>query len=335
MNRSPQKAPLVSVVIPNWNGLEFLKVVLPSLKKQTLKEVEVIVVDNGSKDESVVYMEKHYPQVEIVKLERNIGFAGGVNAGMRVAKGEFVALMNNDLELKRDCLAELLAAMRRYPKAGSAVCKMLQYRDRKRIDETGGMASWYGTFHPRGRNELDTGQYDAPDSVFYACGGAAMYRASALKEIGLFDEDFFAYLEDVDWGFRAQLAGWSCEYVPTAVVYHMGGGTTKKLSGFAQRLWARNTCFVIVKNYPLPALVRYFPKLCFAQAKMLLGAIKDRWLGTYFSAQFAALAGLPKMLGKRRTIQKGRQADMHYLNSVISKRFELGSRVLKKPVRTP
>lgn len=334
MNGSAKSSPVVSVVIPNWNGLEFLKVVLPSLRKQTLKGFEVIVVDNGSEDDSVAYVRKQHSAVRVVALDRNIGFAGGVNEGMRAATGEFVALMNNDLELKPDCLAELVAAMRRYPKAGSAVCKMMQYHDRRRIDETGGMASWYGTFRPRGRGELDRGQYDRPDSVFYACGGAGIYRSSVLKEIGLFDENFFAYLEDVDWGFRSQLAGWSCEYVPTAVVYHMGGATTKRLSGFAQRLWTRNTCFVILKNYPFPALVRYAPKLCFAQAKTFVGAIKDGWLGTYFSAQLGFWRGLPRVLGQRRRIQRRRKADMRYLNGIISKRFELGSKLLRKKART-
>jgi GT2 family glycosyltransferase len=315
--------PTASVVIPNWNGLEFLKVVLPSLKKQTLKGFETIVVDNGSDDGSVTYVKKHHPKVRLIELPENFGFPVACNKGMAAAESDYIGLINNDLELHPKWTADMVAALDKYPQAGSLACKMMQYKKRDRIDEAGGFGSWYGLFYPRGREEKDTGQYDTEEPVLYACGGAVMYRKQALAEVGMFDEDLFAYLEDVDLGLRLQLAGWSCEYIPSAIVYHMGGATNKykHVSDFSQRHWARNTRLIIWKNYPFWALIIHSPKLLIAEIKMLVGAIKDHWFKTYLHATAGVFRHLPRTLSKRRKIQRKRTATLRYLNTVISKKL--------------
>ncbi len=321
MNRPATKPPLASLVIPNWNGLKFLKLVLPSLKRQRFKDFEAIVVDNGSDDGSVAYVRKYHPEVRLIALGQNLGFSVACNRGMEAAVGTYVGLINNDLELDPAWLAEMVKGLEKYPRAGSVACKMMQYNRRQYIDEVGGLGSWYGIFYPRGRDEKDRGQYDDETPVLYASGGAVLYRKKMLDQVGLLDEDLFMYLEDVDLGLRAQLVGWSCEYIPTAVVYHVGGGTNKKISGFSQRHWARNTRIVILKDYPFWALVRYAPKLCRAEAKMLIGAVRDGWFGTYLHALAGVFRHLPRTLYKRWQVQRKRIVTRSYLNRVISKRF--------------
>jgi GT2 family glycosyltransferase len=315
--------PSASVVVPNWNGLEFLKIVLPSLKKQTLKGFETIVVDNGSDDDSVAYVKKHHPNVRLIELSENFGFPIACNRGMAAAKSDNIGLINNDIELDPKWMAEMVAALKKYPEAGSISCKMMQYKKRDRIDEAGGFGSWYGLFYPRGRDQKDKGQYDSEQPVLYASGGAVMFRKQALDEVGMFDEDLFMYLEDVDLGLRLQLSNWPCVYTPSAVVYHMGGATNKykQISGFTQRHWARNTRLIILKDYPFWALIRYAPKLWFAEAKLFVGAIKDRWFKVYLHATAGVFRHLPRTLGKRRKIQRKRTATLRYLNTVISKKF--------------
>lgn len=320
ISRQPDKPASISVVIPSWNGLEYLKMVLPSLRKQTVKGFETIVVDNGSTDGSVGYIRKHHPGVTVIALNRNIGFAAGVNRGLAATEAEFVALINNDVELDRNWLQAMVTELQQYPKTGSATSCMLHFDRRTVVDNVGLGYSWFGLPRTLGEGE-PVRDHREPRAVFAACGGGGMYRHAALKDVGLLDEDFFAYFEDLDWGFRAQLAGWACRYVPTAKLYHVNGGTTKRMSGFSQRLWARNSRFVIIKNYPLGVLVWHAPGLVLAELKMLLGAFNDGWLGTYFHSLGAYLWRLPRMLRRRWRIQRRRQVSLRYLNTVISPRF--------------
>lgn len=322
--------PTASIVIPSWNGLKFLKLSLPSLAKQTFKDSEIIVVDNGSDDGSGDYVRRHWPKVKLLEFKEALGFAGAINRGIEVAAGRYVVLLNNDLELDPAWLAEMVDAAKRHPKAGSIAGKMMEYDRRDHIDEVGNITSWYGVVLPRGRGERDTGQYDTEEPVFAACAGAALYRRQALEQVGLLDEDFFAYLEDTDWGFRAQLMGWECWYTPKAKLYHVIAGSNRRISGFFQYQSTRNANWFVIKNFPAAALFRHAPRLAFAQAKTLLGAIRGRWFGTYLRASGAALWKLPKMLVKRRRIQRQRKVSMAYLNTVITNRWTLPSKLLKR-----
>ena len=312
----------VSVVIPSWNGRALLDVVLASLERQSLKPVELIVVDNGSTDGTAEHLRREWPAVEVVALAANAGFAAGVNRGLERARGEFVALVNNDVELHPDFLRELVAGLRGDPGAASAASKMLRFDDRTVIDATGDTLRWSGIALQRGQGERDVGQYDRPERVFSACAGAALYRRSAFETVGMFDEAFFAYLEDVDWGFRAQLAGLGCAYVPTAIAYHVGSATTRregKPDTFFYGLPRRNNVWMVLKNYPASALARSAPVLLVNHAGLVYVAVRDGMARAHWRALSAAARGLPRVLRQRRTIQAGRRVGRRELAPLITR----------------
>jgi len=231
MTQSPTSG-LTSVVIPNWNGAHHLPVCLESLRRQTYPDVEVIIADNGSTDESLELLARDYTKVQVLALGENRGFAGACNAGMQAARGEFVVLLNNDTETDPRWLEQVVAAFQRHPEAGIVASKMLLFDQRDTFHTAGDFYRVDGTPGNRGVWQKDTGQYDREEYVFSACGGSAAYRKITLDQVGLLDETFFFSCEDVDLAWRAQLTGWRCIYAPKAVVYHKrsatGGGVTSK-----------------------------------------------------------------------------------------------------------
>ncbi|MDA0164722.1 glycosyltransferase family 2 protein [Solirubrobacter ginsenosidimutans] len=311
----------VAAVVLSYDGRHLLEIALPSLAAQTLDDVHVLVVDNGSSDGTAEWLAAEWPDVEVVALPVNVGVTAALNAGLKAAAGhEFVALLNNDLELDPNCLAELVGAMRAYPRAGSAGAKLLDFHERDVIDGTGDFLRWTGIATRRGHGQRDAGRYDTPEAVFGACGGAAVYRGAALEDVGLLDAAFFAFSEDVDWALRAQLAGWDCRYVPTAVVYHMGSATLGRgLSDFtAYHLW-RNAIWMIAKDFPPSALIRRSPFIAAGFAMNLAAALKGRKLGVWARAMRDAARGLPGALRRRGTVQRKRRRSLAELDTVISR----------------
>jgi GT2 family glycosyltransferase len=303
--------------------------VLPSLRAQTHAGFRTIVVDNGSTDGTAAHVRERYPEVELVELGHNAGFAAAVNRGVEASgDADLVAVVNNDLELDPGFVEAMAAALRAHPEAGSATAKMLFYDRREVIDGAGDFTSWYAISAPRGRGETDRGQYDSPEPVFSACGGAAMYRRAALAAVGPFDEDFFAYVEDVDWGFRAQLAGWTCRYVPSAVAYHMGGATSGRVPNLSRYLFFRNTLSLVAKNWPASALARNAHRLVLFFAKSVVASIRGRWFGALVRGTRDAFLGLPRTLRKRRAVQRGRRVGLEELNAIVRADYPLESRVL-------
>jgi GT2 family glycosyltransferase len=319
---------VVSVVIPTWNGRRYMDLVLPSLREQTYGDFRVVVVDNGSSDGTAEHVRGQYPEAEVIQLERNEGFAAAVNRGIAASDGEHVAVVNNDLELDPRWLECMVAALRDHREAGSATGKMLFYDRRDVIDGAGDFTSWYAVSAPRGRGETDRGQFDRAEPVFSACGGAALYRRAALEAVGPFDEDFFAYAEDVDWGFRAQLAGWSCRYEPGAVAFHMGAATSSRVPNLARYLFMRNTLAMVAKDWPRAALVRHVHRLALFLAKSLAASVRGRWLGAFLRALRDFLRQLPRTLRKRRAVQASRRVGLDYLDSVVRADYPLESRIL-------
>ena len=312
----------VSVVIPTWNGRALLDVVLESLERQSLAADEVIVVDNGSTDGTVEHLRSRRPSVTVVALGENTGFAAAVNRGIERASGDVVALVNNDIELHPEFLRELVAGLEADPGAASAAAKMLRFDDREVLDAAGDTLRWSGVALQRGQGERDRGQYDAPGRVFSACAGAAAYRRSAFAEVGLFDEAFFAYLEDVDWGFRAQLAGLGCVYVPTAIAYHVGSATTRREGRpdpFFYGLPRRNNVWMVLKNYPGSALLRAAPLLAVNHLGLVYVAVRDGMARAHFAALAAAARGLPRVLRQRREIQRARRVGRRELEPLITR----------------
>jgi GT2 family glycosyltransferase len=310
----------VTAVVLTYDGRELLEIVLPSLAAQTCPDLRLLVVDNGSRDDSLEYLASHWPAVDVVALPDNVGVTAALNRGLEAAAdAEFVALFNNDMEMEPDCLSELVRALREHPEAGSAGAKLVDFHRRDVLDGTGDTLRWTGLATRRGHGEPDDGRYSEPEPVFGACGGAALYRRSTLDHVGLLDESFFAFSEDVDWAMRAQLAGWTCRYVPSAVVYHMGSATIGRgLSDFtAYHLW-RNAIWMIVKDYPAEALVRRAPALAFGFAQNLGAAWWDGKLDVWARAMRDAGRGLPGALKRRRAVQRRRRSSLAELDAVIS-----------------
>jgi GT2 family glycosyltransferase len=313
------KLELISVVIPNWNGKQFLAGCLDSLAQQTYKEIEVILIDNGSIDNSVKFIEDNYPWVRLLRFRENRGFSPAVNEGIKASNGSFIALLNNDTIVDGRWLEELVKALQADDTLGSVASKMLAYHDHTILDGAGDGYRRGGLPGRIGHREKDTGQFDTPRYVLGGCGGAVLYRKSVFAQIGLFDEDYFAYLEDIDLSLRAQAAGFKCLYVPTAVVYHLGCGTTGSgYSPLVVRLSAQNNINTLVKNIPLPLLVKFLPYIFYWQAYyfacvLLLGRQPLAW----FEGNLRALLLLPKMLAKRQKINQTRRVPLNYLEKLI------------------
>jgi GT2 family glycosyltransferase len=307
----------VEIVIPSWNGRELLAAALPTLARQTFQDFLIRVVDNGSSDGTVEYLNAEWPAVEVLAFDTNRGFAPAVNAGLRAATADYVALLNNDMELEPDWLERLVSALDADPVAGAATPKQLSARDRTRIDGAGDVLSWTSAPSRRGFGELDTGQYDTPERVFSACGGAALYRRAALEAVGLLDESFFAYLEDVDWGFRAQLQGWTTVYVPRSIAYHHGGATTNRTPGRERYLVARNHIAFVLKNYPTAWLVRFAPHIAAQLAFMLLSGVRGRQGRLVLRGWRDAVRRAPATLRDRRSIQARRSVALPALEVAV------------------
>lgn len=307
-----------SVIIPNWNGVKFLPACLDSLRAQTYRHLEVLVVDNASSDESVSLIQRDYPEVRLIALTENRGFTGAVNAGIAQAKGSLIALLNQDAEADPRWLEELAYAANAHPEAGAIACKIMLFDQRDRFHSAGDNYRLDGIPVNRGVWQKDEGQYDDKTEVFAACGGAAAYRRRVLDEVGWFDESFFMYCDDVDLAWRQQLAGWRTVFAPRAIVFHYlsasGGGVT------ASYYTGRNTIYVIVKNVPGPLLRKYWPAMLAAQLRISKDALRA-WRGaaarSRLRGQVAGLLTWPRMLGKRRAIQRSRRVPIPYLENLL------------------
>jgi GT2 family glycosyltransferase len=314
----PQPENELTVAIASYNGRGLLEVALASLAEQTFRDFRVLVVDDASSDDTARWLAETWPEVEVLVNHRNRGVTATLNTCLEHPQTPLIGLFNNDVELDPCCLERLVLALHQYPEAGSAGGKLLDFAQRELIDGAGDVFSWTAMGARRGHGERDTGQYDQPRAIFGACGGAAVYRRSALETVGTLDEDFFAFYEDVDWSLRAQLAGLGCRYVPSAVVYHMGSATIGRgLSDFTRyHLW-RNTLWIIAKDLPVSSLLRHAPQLALGQAINLAVATRDRKLGIWLRVWRDALRGLPGILRKRRDVAARRRISASELEAVV------------------
>lgn len=309
---------LLSVIIPHWNGKEFLPDCLNALYGQTYPHIEIIIVDNASHDGSQDYIKSEHPQVHLIELDHNTGFTGACNAGMRVARGEFICLLNNDTAVDPDWAAEVVKAFGQSPNIGSVASKMMLFNQRDHIHTAGDFFTVDGQAGNRGVWEKDDGQYDREEYVFGACGGSSVYRRTMLDQIGLLDHDFFFLLEDIDLSWRAQIAGWQCLYTPSAIVYHhlsaTGGGVT------ASYYNGRNLIFVLVKNYPIELWRKYRWAILRRQWSLFYEALRA-WRGEAARARLrgilAGLRGIPMMLRKRKAIQANRCISADEIEAIL------------------
>jgi len=332
----------VSVIIVNWNGLEHLPECLASLEGQSLPDFEVILVDNGSRDGSLSYLREHHPRVRVVALPENLGFAAGNNAGLAVARGEYVVTLNNDTKAAPGWLAELVATADAHPEAGMVASRILNYFEPDRIDSLGfrvcpdGMSR--GAYRGQSFAQLALGV--APEILFpSACVG--LYRRSMLEEIGFFDPDFFAYCEDTDLGLRARLAGYGALLARDAVVYHKYSMTTGAFSPLKLYLVERNHYFVAVKNFPLPLLLAlpFFTLVRFltqAEAiargtgsggEFLASGSRGACVRALLCGMRDAALALPALIAKRRAVQRLRRLKNREMTALL-RRYGMGFREL-------
>jgi len=319
----------VRVIIPNWNGIAHLTACLETLGAQTYREFETVVVDNASSDGSVALIESKFPAVSVIRLDENKGFGAAMNIALREARNDFVACLNNDTETDPGWLGELVACLERHPRAAAATSKMLAMNERNRIDDCGDILTTYFRAYARGRGEQDKGQYDEEVQVFGASGGASLWRSEVARELGYFDEDLFAYYEDVDLSFRAHLAGYECWYAPKAVVFHAGGGTSRRqASEFAYYHAVRNRWSMIVKNGPAPLLWRSSLRILFAELLSLAKAVTERKTILSLKAHRDVLRALPAWTRRRKEVQRTRRISSRELRRLMSSGYpSLGHRI--------
>ena len=311
--------PFLSIIVPHYNGAHHLRVCFEALRAQTYPHLEIILVDNGSSDESLALTRRDFPEVKIIALPRNFGFAGAVNRGFEQAQGQIIVPLNNDTEVASGWAQALVEALQKYPDAGQVASKILLFDRRDTLHSAGDSFGTDGIPINRGVWRKDEGQFDQDTYIFGGCGGAVAYRRAMLADIGLFDEDLFMYLEDVDLNWRAQLAGYRAVFAPQAVVYHhlsaSGGGVT------ASFYTGRNTIWILAKDLPGAIFRRYWSAIIRTQLKITYEALRA-WRGQAARArlrgQLAGLWGLPRWLAKRRTVQSKKRVTDTYVEALLT-----------------
>ena len=250
-----------TIVIPNWNGMKYLQGCLDSLRAQTQQNFRILMIDNGSEDGSLDFVRSNYPEIRIRAFHRNTGFCRAVNEGIRLSTTPFVILLNNDTVCAPDFVKEMLAGIKRHEKAFSCSARMMQMHAADKIDDAGDLYCALGWAFADGKG-LPAGDRMKEHPVFSSCGGAAIYRRDVFEKIGLFDERHFAYLEDVDIGFRAKRAGYENWYLPKAEVLHAGSAASgSRYNAFKTRLTSRNSIYLIRKNMPVWQILLNLPLL--------------------------------------------------------------------------
>lgn len=311
----------VAVVIVNWNGEPFLEQCLAALMTQTVKPYEIILVDNASSDGSIE-ITRRFPAVRLVALDQNTGFARGNNLAIETAskEAEWIALINPDAFAEPYWLEALLLAAESNPGFDVFASKLVNAADPTMLDGAGDAYHISGLVWRMGHGYPVPISAESEHEVFSPCAAAALYRRSALCEIGGFDEDYFCYVEDVDLGFRLRLAGHRCLYVPQSVAHHVGSGTTGGLhSNFSIYYGHRNLVWTFIKNMPGGLFWMLLP------IHVLLNLVSVVYfsmhgLGTLIlAAKWDALKGIPKMWGKRLKIQSARNASMMNIWRVLDK----------------
>lgn len=307
-----------AVIVPNWNGADFLKDCLDSLLHQTVP-VTIVVVDNGSSDSSRLILESYGEKIVTIYRDRNYGFTGGVNPGIEYAIDnhfDAIALLNNDAKASTNWIAELTKRLR-----GSTgiVTSLIVSIDGKKIDTTGEQLSVWGLPSPASRGKQSS-TFDSKEDeyVFGASGGASLYSVQMLREIGLFDEDFFAYYEDVDISWRAQLSGWKVLFVPSAKVYHHIGATSSRIRGLTSYHTFKNLRLLVLKNTSPSLRKIIYPRFYIAYSLFQLKALFSSNALPMLKGSFAGIMLTPKKMKERRHILSMQKVTDNYILSIMT-----------------
>jgi GT2 family glycosyltransferase len=262
-------------------------------------------------------MLSEWPDVAVLEMAENVGFAAAVNLGVEASEGEYVAVLNNDVRVEPAFLGALVDALGADPSLGSAASRMLDAQRPEMLDGAGDVVGWDGYAARRGRGRAAGEDFAEPARVLSACAGAALYRRAAWEDVGPFADGFFAYMEDVDWGVRAQLRGWNCVYEPRAIAYHLGGATSGRIDGFELYHCHRNMLVMMVRSFPALPLLLHLPLAVARRGASLVRAIRSGHGRTILRAWGAGLARVPSALHARAEIQRRRVRSWRELRSLI------------------
>ncbi len=292
-----------TVIIPNYNGIKYIEACLESLFIGTDTDFEVIVVDNASRDGSLELVKEKFPQVTLIENSENTGFDKAVNQGILASKTPYVILLNNDTRVERSFVHELEKAIEQSHKIFSVSAKMIALHDKDKLDDAGDFYCALGWAFARGKGKKPD-LYDKSCEIFASCAGAAIYRREIFDEIGLFDEEHFAYLEDIDIGYRAQLYGYQNIYAPRAIVYHAGSATSgSRYNAFKTKLASQNSVYIIYKNMPLIQILINLPFLCAGFLIKTLFFIKKGLGKEYISGLVSGIRLSASEKGKRHKVR--------------------------------
>ena len=320
----------VSIVIPSWNRRALVVECLGSLSSQTFRDFAAIVVDDGSTDDTVEILSRDFPEMRVVRLPDNRGFAAAANAGMRAADAPLVFLLNNDMTLAPDCLERLV--QRAEQSDAAMFAPLMLFRDRPDVIYSAGDGQLACGRPVSIGHGCDASGFRHPDRIFGVSAGAALYRRELLDRIGSFDERFGAYFEDSDLNFRARLAGFAAEVVRDAAAYHVGSASLEGRHVWRARQCCRNHALLVVKNMPAGLLVRHAREIIaerFHQNRRVWSVARAEngaWhalaalLGTWFSTA----RQIPHALAERRRIQRMRTLDTAELAALLWTRDEQG-----------
>ena len=305
--------PLVSIIIVNWNDAQWIEACLHSVEQCGWSNLEIIFVDNASTDDSVRLVQSRFPRVNLILNKENLGFARGNNIGIEASSGKYVALLNCDTTVAPGWVTSQVEACEADPKIGICGSKMRLMREPEKLNSVRMVLLPNGLTKHIGDGEIDRGQYDHPRTIFCVAGAGAFCRREMLDQIGLLDEDFFAYYEDLDLSWRAWLRGWKCMYVPTAVLYHYRNVTidrNQSLYWHFRHLNQRNRIWVLLKNFSWGSLLQLSPSLLAYDLVMTGKGLKALLTRSRppveLKARWDALQGLGRTLKKRRAIQQTR-----------------------------
>lgn len=311
-----------SVIIPNWNGRYLLEDCLLSLSKQSFKNFEIILVDNGSIDDSLEYVESNFPRVRVLKLRKNFGFAKAINEGVEASNAEYVVLLNNDTAVNKNWLESLIECASEHPEVISVNSKLLNFYHKKIIDGVGILINEVGQARSIGWQEEDRGHYEKESYIFGATGGASLFKREDFIKLGRFDESYFMYSEEVDLAFRAQFAGFKSIFCPKAIVYHKHKATSKKLLSHIEYWQFRNMTQTIIKDFPASILLKRWRwlKIILVHFNTIFYQLKNGYLWPPILADFWILLHLSQLLKKRREIQKNRKVSDEYIESFFKEK---------------
>lgn len=307
-------SPTVSIVIPNWNGQHLLPRCLTALNGQTYRDFEIIVVDNGSVDQSCVLVARDFPEIRILRLPENTGFAYACNKGIRASDATYIVLLNNDTQACPQWLECLVKTIVASPVDVACISsKMLKMDDPSLIDDAGDYLTWRGAAFKRGHNQAAV-NFSHSEEIMLPCAGAALYRRSVLMEMEGFDDRFYSYLEDVDLGLRIRLSGHRCWYAADAEILHVGHGSVIATDLYVF-LTTRNRMFLFAKNIPMLLLLMRLPSLIYGWLFFLL-VHRGRWM--YWRGTAAFLKGIPYVLRKRRAQRLNTKLTRPEINRLLS-----------------